>query len=295
MKNLRPYFISRIIPLAFAILILPLNSCMNKQTTSTLLEEIGVCTKIANDSILAGAGYSYIEESVQGFLVPLQDDSIFNEKLALLKESKLPIPVCNLFIPGKMKCVGPDAVPDEILKYVEIAFRRAEAAGVKIIVFGSGASRGIPEGFSKDEAKEQLISLCTRMAPIAEKYNVVIVLEPLNIGECNFINSLDEGGEIVKIVNHKNIMLLADIYHMMRDQESPENIIKYGDIILHTHIAGNVGREAPGVNNEDYTPYFRALKKIKYKGMMSIECTWKSMPEQAAQALQTLKTQISSI
>jgi len=277
------------------LFLLQLNSCINSGNKGKLLENIGVCTKITNNTFLAEAGYKYVEESVQGFLIPLKSDSAFNQNLTLLKESKLPVPVLNLFIPGSLKCVGPNAVPDEILKYVEIALRRAEMAGVKIIVFGSGGSRAIPEGFSLEEAKEQLISISKKMAPIAEKYDVVIVLEPLNKGECNFINSLSEGAEIVEKVNHKNFMLLADIYHMLKENESPDYIVKYGDIIRHTHIAENEGRKSPGVHNEDFTPYFKALKKIKYKGMMSLECSWESMPEQAAQALQTLRNQLASI
>jgi sugar phosphate isomerase/epimerase len=281
--------------LAIAIFFSLSCSCRNAITKWNLPAKIGVCTKITDDSLLAMAGYSYIEESVQDFLVPLQDDSVFNHKLELLKASRLKVPVCNVFIPGKFKCVGPDADHDEILKYSEIAFRRAAIAGVKIIVFGSGGSRNIPEGFSKEEAKRQFTGLCRKLAPIAEKYSLIIVLEPLNKGECNLINSLAEGAEIVKNINHKNFMLLADVYHMLRDNESPDNIIKYGDIICHTHIAENAGREAPGVANEDFTPYFKALKKINYQGLMSIECRWKNMPEQAAKALQTIRTQVASI
>jgi sugar phosphate isomerase/epimerase len=86
-----------------------------------------------------------------------------------------------------MKCVGPAVAHDDNLKYARTAFRRAETAGVKTIVFGSGGSRSIPENFSRDAAREQFINLCKQMAQSAEKYNVVISLEPLNSKECNFI------------------------------------------------------------------------------------------------------------
>ena len=273
----------------------PLRSFEIAGEASKFLDRIGVCTGISNNGLLAASGFSYVEEGTRSFLVPAEDENAFQAKLALLKESKLPVEACNNFIAGNLKSVGPNAVHDDILKFVETAFRRAQVAGVKTIVFGSGGSRAIPEGFSKDEAKEQFISLCKKMAPLAGKYNVVVSLEPLNKGECNFINSVAEGGEIVKAVKHNNFLLLADLYHMLRENESPEDIIKNGDLLYHTHIAENTGRAAPGTNKEDFTPYFKALKKIGYKGRMSIECNWKNINEQAAPALAEMKRQLKLI
>jgi len=254
-----------------------------------------VSTGIANNGILFSAGYSFVEENVRNFLAPLEDETVFQAKLALLKESKLPVEACNSFLPGNLKCVGPAHLHDDILKFAETAFRRAEMAGVKTIVLGSGGARAIPEGFSKDEAKNQFITLCKKIAPVAEKYNVVISLEPLNTKECNFINSVAEGGEIVEAVNHKSFRLLADLYHMLRESETPANITKYGNLLYHTHIADNVGRTAPGVNKEDFTSYFKALKDSGYKGRMAIECSWKNLGEQAAPALQEMRRQLSTI
>jgi sugar phosphate isomerase/epimerase len=273
----------------------PFRSFEIAEEASKFLDRIGICTGINNNGILAAAGYSYVEEGVRSFLVPAEDETAFQAKLTLLKESKLPVEACNNFIAGNLKSVGPAAVHDDILKFSDTAFRRAEIAGIKTFVYGSGGSRSIPEGFSKDEARTQFISLCKKMAPVAGKYNIIISLEPLNKGECNFINSVAEGGEIVKEVNHKNFRLLADIYHMLRDNESPEDIIKYGDLLYHTHIAENVGRTAPGVNKEDFTPFFKALRKIGYEGRMSIECSWKNLGEQASPALQEMKRQLALV
>lgn len=252
---------------------------------------IGVCTDISNNIILANAGYTFIEEAVRSFLVPAEAEAIFQDKLSILKKSMLPVKACNSFIPGNMKSVGPAAIPDEIIKFATTSFRRAEVAGVKVIVFGSGGSRSIPQDYSKVQAREEFITLCRRMAPLAEEHNVVITLEPLNSKECNFINSVAEGGEIVKDIDHKNFRLMADFYHMLMENESPDSLLKFKDLIYHVHIAEKAGRSAPGVNNEDFRPYFKALKKIGYNGRISIECNWKNLGEQAGEALQTIKNQ----
>jgi sugar phosphate isomerase/epimerase len=244
--------------------------------------------------MLQQAGYSYVEEGVGKFLIPDKSDEEFSAILDDASRYSLPVEACNGFIPSSMKSVGPDAVHVHILQYMETAFKRAQQAGVEIIVFGSGGSRNIPEGFSRSEARRQFIDLCKQMAPIAKKYGVTVVLEPLNSKECNFINSVAEGGEIVKAVNHPNFRLLADIYHMKMDNENPENIVKYGKLIKHVHIAEKQDRAVPGTYNEDFWPYFDALRKIDYKGRISIEAQWKDMQTQAPIAIETIKKQFNN-
>jgi len=262
-----------------------------RQKPKGFLADIGVCTSVTNSELLAGFGYSYIEENVQQFLVPEKSEEEFNGLLKIARNAKIPVTVCNSFLPGTYKCVGPDAVPGKILEYAETAFRRAGISGVKIIVFGSGRARQIPDGFPVEDARLQFINLCSQMAPVAAKYGVTLVIEPLNKKECNFLTSVSEGGEIVKDVNHPNVRLLADIYHMKMDDEDPGSILNYGSLIRHTHIAEKEGRAAPGKHGEDFREYFEALKKIKYKGRISVECHWEDMNSQAMTAINTIKKQ----
>jgi sugar phosphate isomerase/epimerase len=295
MKTSRRDFLRFSVIAGSAFYLRPFSSLGVVSEAGKFLERIGISTGISNNAILAAAGYSFVEENVRGFLVPAEPESVFEQKLLLLKTSKLPVEASNSFLPGNLKCVGPAPLHEEILKFGETAFRRAQMTGMKTIVFGSGGARAIPEGFSREEAKQQFIFLCKQLAPVAKKYNVVISLEPLNTKECNFINSVAEGGDIVKAVNHENFRLLADLYHMLMENESPFNITKYGDLLYHTHIAEKTGRSAPGVNNEDFTPYFKALKDVRYEGRMSIECNWKNLEEQASGALSFMRDQIAKV
>ncbi|NCA80653.1 MAG: sugar phosphate isomerase/epimerase [Sphingobacteriia bacterium] len=292
MKNKWPILLKIIKASTYMLFLVLLTNCITKKE-DVFLTEIGVCTSVSNADTLAAHGYTYIEESVGGFLMPDKSEEEFNQKLQQARDAAIPVKTCNSFIPGRLKCVGPEAVHPEILKYMETAFRRAQKAGVEYIVFGSGGSRSIPEGFPREEARRQFITLCTQMAPIAAQYNVVVVLEPLNSKECNFINSVEEGGEIVEEVNHANFRLLADIYHMLMDNEGPESIEKYGHLIQHTHIAEKEGRAAPGKHNEDFTAYFKALKNVHYEGKMSIECKWEDWEAQSPTAIAAIKSQLS--
>lgn len=256
-------------------------------------QEIGICTNYTNGEIMNQNGYSYIEAGVGNFLMPNKEDTVFRAMLLKASESPLPIKVCNGFIPKELKSVGPNAAHNEILEYMETAFTRAKEVGVEIIVYGSGGSRSIPEEFTHQEATVQLIDLFKKMSPIAEKYNVIVVLEPLNTKECNIINSVAEGAELVKQVNHPNFRLLVDIYHMKMEEESPDKIVEYGEYIKHVHVAEKEGRAAPGTNNEDLSPYYRALKAINYKGKISIECSWVDFDKQMPIAIKTIKQQLN--
>src|SRR5450759_1172122 len=116
MKTTRRTFIGNSAFLSTGILLTPLNAFGLASEAGKFLERIGVSTSITNNGILAVAGYSFVEENVRGFLVPAEPDSFFDQKLALLKEFKLPVEVCNSFLPGNLKCVGPAPVHEAILK-----------------------------------------------------------------------------------------------------------------------------------------------------------------------------------
>ena len=149
----------------------------------------------------------------------------------------------------------------------------------------------VSEGFCHQAAKQQFIQLCKRLAPIAQRYNVTIVIEPLNSGETNFINTLSEGAAIVRAVNHPNIQLLADIFHMKRENEPASSIITYGAYLRHVHIAEKENRTPPGITGDDFTEFFRALKQIGYTGNIAIEVRFEDFETQAPIVLQAMKQQ----
>jgi sugar phosphate isomerase/epimerase len=109
---------------------------------------------------------------------------------------------------------------------------------------------------------------------IAARHDVTLVVEPLNRGECNFINSLAEGAEAVLSCDHPNVRLLADIYHMMREDESPDAITRHGRLIRHVHVAERDKRTAPGTAGDDFRPYLRALADTGYRGDFALECEY---------------------
>ena len=233
---------------------------------------LGVYASYDHAQHLKKLGCSYIEESVGGFLLPAGGEEKFGQNLHELHTLKFPIRSYVILLPGELKTLGPDANHEAILQRTELALKRAKECGSQYIVFGSGASRVIPDGFDRNKAKAQHIEVTRKMGPLAEKYGITIAVEPLNRGETNFINSLSEGVEIIDAVKSPRIKLLCDIYHMLKEDEPADQIVKYGKYIVHCHIAEKEERTPPGVKGDDFRPYLRALKNINYKGGLSIEC-----------------------
>jgi sugar phosphate isomerase/epimerase len=208
-----------------------------------------------------------------------------------VKAQKIKIISCVNFFPRHLKLVGTELKHAEALVWADSALRRAELLGIPYIVFGSGGARRVPDGFDKQEATAQFIAFCKQLAPVAEKYHVTVLVEPLNTGETNLINSLAEGAQIVEAVNQPNIRMVCDIYHMLRDNEPASEIVKYIQYIRHCHIAEKEDRTSPGVKKDDFSAYFNALKEAKYKGCVSIECHWKDLNNELKPALEYLQQQ----
>ncbi len=256
--------------------------------------KIGLCGPWENSTMAKKAGCAYIEEGVAKILMPNKSDQEFNQHFEKLSSQPLPIESFNVFLPGEMHVVGENADHQTIINYAAVAFNRIEKIGAKILVFGSGHARMIPEGFDKTKAKEQFISLCKILSPMAAKHNITLAVEQLNRGETNFINTLREAGEIVDAVNHPNLKMICDIYHALRENDPASELVRLNDRIVHCHIAEREDRTPPGVRGDDFTPYLRALKKINYKGRISLECRWKNIEEELPLAVNVLKEQLSN-
>lgn len=231
----------------------------------------GACTSFHNAAQLVDTGVDFIEENIQRLLMPQAPTSEFAPLLAACKAAPLPVLAANAFYPAHLKLVGPDVDMSTLLTYADTACGRASEIGMGHLVLGSGGARQIPDGWSLADAQAQFIALCEGIAPLAAKHGVVVVIEALNRGECNFINSLAEAAALIDACNHPHIQLLTDVYHMLRESEGPDQITAHARLIRHAHIAENTERAVPGVHGEDFTPYFAALKAMNYHGLMAIE------------------------
>ncbi len=265
------------------------STSLQAQTTATSITT-GVCTSIRNAQKVKDAGGDFVELSVTGFLNPhLSDDEWTAGNYAQALASPLPIYACNGFFPGDIKLTGPERNQAAALEWCEVAFRRARQVGISMLVLGSSGARNHPEGYDKATAVAEFTELLRRMGPLAAAHDVVVVLEPLRQAEANYMNTVAEGVAIVRAVGHDNIRCLADIYHMMVENEGPEVLVTERKYIHHVHVAEKTERSVPGTHGEDLTPYYDALRRAGYRGGLSIEARWDDFDTQIAPAIAELQ------
>ena len=250
----------------------------------------GFCAPAEQTAVISAAGYDFIEWA----LAPtLRAEQPAVEVMPTLQDALTGLPIrpeaFNVFLPGGLKVVGEDADKGRQDRYVQAAFERVAALGGKLVVFGSGASRGVPEGFSRSEAKRQVIDFLRRCGPVAANHGLTVVIEPLNTGECNFINSVAEAVEVAQAVDHAAVAVLSDLYHVAVERQPYDETRAAGTRLRHVHVAGAEGRRAPNALDVDYlTPYFRVLKEMDYQGRVSVEGGFRDLAREASETLETL-------
>lgn len=159
---------------------------------------------------------------------------------------------------------------DEFLKAIEESipvYKRLGASGMIVLV---GETLDIPY-----EKQIENVTCCLEAAaPVLEKENITLVVEPLNdIDRKNyFLPRSKELFEIAKQVGSPNIKLLFDIYH---EQLMAGNIIntltENASMIGHFHVADVPGRHEPGTGEINYPNVFKAIESTDYSQYVGFE------------------------
>jgi sugar phosphate isomerase/epimerase len=172
-----------------------------------------------------------------------------------------------------LQVVGPGANLDAVAAYLDSTLDRCRELGAGIAVWGSASSRNVPEGFSREQSWRQITTFLRRAGDIARTKGIVIAIEPLRKQESNIINSGAEALRLVYEVDHSNVKMIVDYYHLRQEMEDPEIVRQASGEIVHLHFANPNGRRWPKALNEDpeYRRFFELLKQTRYRGGISIE------------------------
>ncbi len=236
--------------------------------------ELGVCEKPGELAKCEQLGYDYLEPSAT--TIAGMTDTAFAAFRDQLKASKIYCRSTNILLSGPaLKVVGTDVNLDAVTKYLDSTFDRCKAIGGKVAVWGSSGSRRVPEGYSRDTAWDQIKTYLAKAGEVAKAKGLVIGIEPLRKQESNIINTGAEALKLLTEVNHPNVQMIIDYFHMAIEKEDPQIVRTAKDHIVHMHFANPAGRRWPHSPDEDpgYAPFFQAVKDIKYHGGLSIEGT----------------------
>ncbi|MGC8717678.1 MAG: sugar phosphate isomerase/epimerase family protein [bacterium] len=243
----------------------------------------GCCGIQEEIEIIKSSGADFIELAVTEIV-----NSNIERLKNLLDESHLRAYSFNVFLPGDLSITGPSVDIERLQDYVKEALRRVNLLGGKIIVFGSGRARSIPEGFSKEKASEQIVAFLRLVSRYAQGYDIKIAIEPLNRQESNIINTTLEALEFAEAVDNPYVGVLIDTYHADLEGEPLSNLGRIKNKLYHIHVSDR-GRIAPGRGNYDFESFFSYLKNIGYNNAISIECRWEDKARELSQSLEYLR------
>jgi sugar phosphate isomerase/epimerase len=233
------------------------------------------------------AGFDYVE--VPLFTLAGLGKDEYSRVLARVKGAGIPVEACNVLFPGSLRLTGPEVDTQAVRLYLETAFGRAAELGARVIVFGSGAARNVPQGYPLEHAWLQLVAMLRVAGPLAAANGLTLCIEPLNKGESNIIQTAAEGFTLAKLVDHPQVRLLVDYYHMARDGEDCGIIRTAGELVQHAHFADPEGRAYPRENKAHFNDFFGALKDSGYAGRVSLEAGYAQFDRDAPLAQRIMR------
>ncbi len=134
-----------------------------------------------------------------------------------------------------------------------------------------GRVRGSIDANNRAKCLELFKEGISKLCEYALIKNVDILLEPVNRYEINFINNLQEAGEIINTLNIPNLYMMPDLFHMnIEDKIIEDELVRFGNKINYIHFADS-NRLAPGWGHTDFISIHKTLVDIHYTGWYSVE------------------------
>jgi len=230
---------------------------------------VGWCARAEDADRVKAIGYDFIELPLGP--LNLEDDECFRKATANIDAASLATPVFNQFLPKGLAIVGPEVNAARIQHYLARVAEFTHAAGAELIVFGSGWARVIPEGFDRDTAVDQFEEMVSWCMDALSGTGITLAIESQNRKETNFITTLAEAVALATRINHPQVRVITDTYHLHEESESLEVVRQSARWIAHAHVSDSA-RHTPGRGVYDFDAFFRCLNSVGYQGRLSVEC-----------------------
>ncbi|OON85971.1 sugar phosphate isomerase [Oribacterium sp. C9] len=160
------------------------------------------------------------------------------------------------------------------IDYIKGMIDVAEKIGCRTVVGPMYSACGKARQQTPEEKAQQwdwAVENLKIVAAYAKKKEIRLAIEPLNRFETDFINTVDQGLELIDRIGFDNVGLLLDTFHMNIEEENiPAAIRKAGDKVFHLHTCAN-NRGIPGRDNFDWAAIASAVKDIGYDDYCVIE------------------------
>jgi sugar phosphate isomerase/epimerase len=204
--------------------------------------------------------------------------------------------VAGIFTPERDLSAIEPRVRQQAVDYLKASLDFAKAIGSwQVVVFPTYVTKTKPEGeisgtktwrSAYRRGWENAVEAMRVVYEHAVKMDIRLALEPLNRYETYMVNTLKQALAFREDVDAPQMGIQLDSFHMHIEEVEPWSAIrKAGDLLLSMHLSDS-NRMALGKGNLDFRAMMRALRDIKFDGLLTLE-PLVPCPEQTVAMLMT--------
>lgn len=160
------------------------------------------------------------------------------------------------------------------LQYIKDMTDFAVKIDCKVIAGPLYSAVGKARQISEDEKKQQwdwAVENLKIAAEYAQDKGIKLAIEPLNRFETDFINTVEQGLELIARIGYSNVGFLLDTFHMnVEEADIPGAIRSARGLIMDLHTCAN-NRGTPGQDNFDWKAIAAAIRDAGYDDYCIIE------------------------
>jgi sugar phosphate isomerase/epimerase len=218
----------------------------------------------------AALGYDAVE------VFPTSADAVEPETLRrLLDENGLKLAAVGTgagWAVRRLTLTHPDAGRrDEARQFIRSIIDLGGPFGASAIIGSMQGRWGGGDGVDRGTAQTYLADALDELSTHATQYHVPLIYEPLNRYETNMANTIADGVSFIESRALKNVVLLADLFHMNIEEVDIADALRAGGWhIGHVHFVDSNRRPA-GSGHIDFQPIAAALRAIGYERYASAE------------------------
>jgi D-psicose/D-tagatose/L-ribulose 3-epimerase len=166
-----------------------------------------------------------------------------------------------------------------------------------VMVFGSPNQRATTGGLTREQATRHYVEGLAGVAPQAENRGVTVLIEALPKAQCDVVLTLDEAAGLVREIDSPAIRTMFDVHNAIDETDPHAALVeRHFGLIRHVHVQELDGRHC-GWGNYDYKPVLDTLRRLDYKGWVSLEAFdfTPGAEKLANESLRHLETEIANL
>lgn len=194
--------------------------------------------------------------------------------LPVLKETGIQPLVCGAFGPERDVSSEEEQVRQQGMDYIKYCVDLAAELGSDMVSGPMYSATGKARLLSPAEREAQWKLAATNLklcAQYARERGVRLAIETLNRFETDFLNTVDQGLELLDRIGMDNVGLLLDTFHLnIEETDMAAALKKAGDRLFNFHACSNT-RGTPGEDHIDWQAIGRVFREMGYRRPIVIE------------------------